>query len=99
MGKHEEAILRQVEREGGVPPPGIANAPELQEGLEMYLRAFSDLDSCRSVGMGPGRIPWREVQAYALAIEADEEQREALHHHVAALDEAYLAWNASQGKS
>lgn len=71
-------------------PPAIANAPELQMGLELYYGAFLDLMTCRTMGMGPGPIPWTAINQYARAYDYSEEQEEDLQFYVSRMDQAYL---------
>lgn len=68
--------------------------PDLGFGLELYLNAFRRLHSCRILGMGPGPIPWLAIDDYADRLRLDDDQREALHYHVRALDQVYLAHHA-----
>lgn len=77
-------------------PPVIRDAPELTLGLALYYGAFWDLNSCRTVGMGEGPIPWLAIDAYATARGFDAEQRDDLHHHISAMDRAYLKHQADQ---
>lgn len=71
-------------------PPAIRDAPELCKGLGLYWDAFWHLDSCRGYGMSEGPISWLAIDAYATARGFDPEQRDDLHHHIAAMDRAYL---------
>lgn len=77
-------------------PDRIQNAPDLELGLELYLGAFYDLDSCRTIGWGEGPIPWTAVEQYAQLNEIEGEQRADLHYHVRQLDTAYLQFRASK---
>ncbi len=49
-----------------------------------------DLEASRQVGMGAGPIWWNTIQDYCERMGLDEEQTEAMHVHVKALDGAYL---------
>lgn len=81
----------------GLPlPDKIQNAPELEPGLELYLRAFYELDSCRSVGMGEGPIPWTAMEQWATSLGMDEEEREDVHYLVRRLDNAFLEHQAKK---
>jgi len=71
-------------------PPAIRDAPELRMGLELYYGAFWDLSTCRPLGMSEGPISWLSIDAYATARGLDAEQRDDLHHHIRAMDRAYL---------
>lgn len=71
-------------------PKEIVDAPELRLGLDLFLQAWLDLNSCRSVGMGVGLISWLAREDYAVRCGFDEDQREALHHHIPKMDAVYL---------
>jgi hypothetical protein len=89
-GPHEQAIMRQAIRAGNAIPDSIANAPELEPGLLLFLQAFYDLDSERSHVNGLTPIPWTSMSAYAKAYEFDEEQTEDLFYFVKKLDAEHL---------
>jgi len=67
-------------------PPRIANAPELEPGLGIYMQAWSDLSTCRSMG---GRIPWTAAMEYAARMGMDGEQAEDLWYYLTEMDMAY----------
>jgi len=77
-------------RAGQPLPDRIANAPELEPGLQLFLQAFFDLDSERSHGNGLTAIPWTSIATYARAFEFDEEQTEDLYFFVRRLDSEHL---------
>lgn len=77
-------------RQGMQIPNAIKDAPTLHLGLELYMSAWLDLNTCRSVGMGEGPIPWLAVHEWANQHELDDDQREALHVFIVALDAAYF---------
>lgn len=56
-------------------PDFIANAPELQIGLQLYMQAFFDLDTERPHSPGVALIPWSAIRDYGLSIGLDEEQQ------------------------
>ncbi|WQZ00291.1 tail chaperonin [Escherichia phage Shy] len=71
-------------------PDRIANAPELELGLQLYLQAFFDLDSERSHSLGLTPISWSSIIGYARAFEFDEEQTESLLFHIRRMDTEHL---------
>ncbi len=84
----------------GLPlPERIANAPELQEGLQLYLQAFFDLDSERSHALAPTAIPFTSVAAYARAFKFDEEQTEDLVFFIRRMDTEHLKRLAKKQKT
>ena len=62
--------MQQAERDGTPIPDVIVNAPDLQEGLDLYLNAYLELSSCRHP---EGYIPWTDIAAYCRAYEFDRE--------------------------
>jgi len=90
LGPHEQSIAKQAMRAGQPLPDRIANAPELQLGLQLYLQAFFDLDSERSHGQGLTSIPWTSIASYAIAFEFDNDQTEDLYFFVRRLDSEHL---------
>lgn len=46
-------------------PDGYTGEPEIDQSLDWVWNAFWCLDSCRSIGMAAGRIPWTAVSQYA----------------------------------
>ena len=95
----EQAIIRQCMREGLPLPNRIANAPELQLGLELYYDAFWELSTSRPSGFGVGPIPWLAVCEYARAYDFDEEQSVWLQQLVRVMDKTYLEHHASKEDS
>lgn len=76
-------------------PHAIQNAPELWLGLELYLGAFIDLDSCRPSGWDARPIPWTAIADYADAYGITGEQRDDLFYFVRAMDSALRKyWDA-----
>jgi hypothetical protein len=96
MGATEQNIARMAHLIGQPMPERIANAPELQLGLGLYLQAFFDLDSERSHGMSLTRIPWSSVKDYAIAFEFNEQQTEDLFYYIKRLDGANLQYLADK---
>jgi len=90
MGQIEQNIAVQAQRAGAPLPDRIANAPELQKGLELYLNAFFELDSERQVGFSVLPIPWRSIVNYAQVYGFDDEQREDLIFLVRKMDNAHI---------
>jgi hypothetical protein len=99
LGPIEQNIAKQAMRAGQPMPERIVNAPELQQGLQLYLQAFFDLDCERSHAMAPTAIPWTSVQDYAKAFEFDEEQTEDLHFFIRRMDSEHLKRIATKIKN
>lgn len=99
LAPHEQAIAKQAMQAGQPLPDRIANAPELEPGLQLYLQAFFDLDSERSHGSGITSIPWSSISNYAQAFDFDEEQTEDLYFFVRRLDSEHLKKLAEKQKA
>lgn len=96
--EHEKTIIRAALATGRPIPKKIAEAPDLDLGLELYYSAFFELMTQRT-GMGDGPISWLAVSEYATVHEFDSEQREALHYYITRMDDAYLAWAREHAKT
>lgn len=72
-------------------PDSILNAPELEEGLELYYIAFMDLSDCRAMGMSEGPIPWLAIDRYCLRHGIEGEAADDMIYHVKKLDAHYLS--------
>ncbi|RKW55983.1 MAG: hypothetical protein D8B57_02400 [Prevotella sp.] len=79
-------------------PESIANAPDLQIGLELYLEAFMDLTTTRQLGMAAGPIPWNYIREWGVYNELNAEQMDSLFYHIRHMDEAYLEHMAKDAK-
>lgn len=71
-------------------PDWLASAPILLRGLDLYLNAFYDLNSDRSVGMSAGPIPWTAIHTYASAMGVFGVDFEDMVYLIRRLDNAYL---------
>jgi hypothetical protein len=99
MGPHELTIAKQAMRAGKGLPERIANAPELEAGLDLYLNAFFDLDSERAHGHALGPIPWTKIREYAKAFDFDDDLQDHLFFYVKAMDNEHLKRIARQTKN
>lgn len=82
--------MKQAVRHGQPIPNKILNAPELTLGLHLFIDAFWELNSERSIGMGLGPIPLTSVLAYASEYDFDDDQRSDLVFFIRSLDAAFL---------
>lgn len=90
LGPIEQNIAKQAMRAGQPLPDRIANAPELIDGLQIYLNAFFDLDSDRTHVFSPTAIPWSSIHSYAIAFELDDEQTHDLFYFIKRMDSKHL---------
>jgi len=90
QGPVEQTIIHSCVKSGMAFPDAIANAPDLRVGLGLFWEAFWELDSCRSLGMGIGPIPWLAVNEYCTVLQIVGDQRFDMYYHIRELDKAYI---------
>ena len=67
--------------------------PQLSPGDEFYLRAFSELSTCRAIAFeGSGPIPWKDIVQFGLFSELDEDLLKAFVKIIRHMDDGYLKW-------
>jgi hypothetical protein len=93
QGPVEQDIIKQAFLMRMPVPEKIRNAPQLRLGLELYLEAFYDLNSCRPAAWGIAPIPWTAMRDYADAYDFEDDQRERLMRHVPLLDQAFRRYH------
>lgn len=96
QGPNEQQIIEQALKFGMSIPNRIENAPSLLPGLELYYKGFLDLTTSRTLGLGIGPIPWFAIEMYCRQNELDEEQTEAMHHHVIVMDSVFMKHEAKK---
>jgi hypothetical protein len=99
QGPNEKTIIEQCIRNRMPLPAAIANAPELELGLDLFYLAFMDLTTCRSMGFGEGPVPWSAVRDYCNELELEGDQREDMFAHIRLMDTAYLSYRAAKTKA
>lgn len=62
----------------------------LQNHLVDYIKAFRQLSTCRSIGMGLGPIPWTAVDQYTQRYEIKDEDYFLFVYYMSALDGVFL---------
>lgn len=90
QGPLESKILDNVVRFKLPIPDKIANAPDLEIGLDLYWNAFATLTTSRQVGMGMGPISWESMIGYCVINEIEGEQRDDLIYLLNKMDGEYL---------
>ena len=63
---------------------------------DFYLEAFNDLNTERPRGMDLGPIPRSKIVDYANEHQLDDENRGVFVRTIRAMDDAWLAWAASE---
>jgi len=99
QGPTEQNIIKQAIRAGLPIPKKIAEAQELDFGLQFYLNAFYELESERVVGLDLGPIPRHAILNYARELGCDEEEFDDLYFFVRHLDVTFLKHRAKKNKS
>jgi len=97
-GQVEQQIIEQAMKSGQPIPSRIENAPSIMPGLELYYIGFMELTSSRQMGWSIGPIPWLAIEQYCVMKGLDEEQQEAMHHHIIAMDTVYMKYQAKKQK-
>lgn len=64
----------------------------------MYYEAFTELSTCRQIGMGTGPIPWTAIDRYGARHGFTGEGFEYLVRMVRALDDTFLAYSRKRDK-
>lgn len=99
QGHIEQKIIEQAVRSGLPIPDRIQNAPSILPGLELYYIGFLELSTSRQLGgFGFGPIPWLSIEQYCQVLELDEDQKMAMHHHIAEMDKAYVKHQQKKSK-
>jgi hypothetical protein len=98
MEQVEQRIIRECYARRRKLPDKIVNAPDLFVGLELYFIAFTELNSCRSTGWGPGPIPSWCIDEFAERQGLDSDETEEMHHHIRQMDAAFLKYTERKNK-
>lgn len=96
QGSVEQEIIKQATRNRQPLPEAIRNAPELYYGLDLYFRAFIDLNTCRHLGTERGPIPWTALLTYADHINVTGEDKEVFLYLLQKMDDGYLTWSKAE---
>ena len=75
---------------GREPPPWYYEEPALQAGDVFYIKAFAELTTCRSTGMGVGPISWEVIVKYGAFHGLDSELIQPFIDIIMGLDALYL---------
>ncbi len=71
-------------------PEWYLDEPDAYPGDHFYLKAFYDLNSCRSIGLNLGPIPWDKILKYAEYSQLDTQVTECFLTVIATMDNHYL---------
>lgn len=99
QGPIEQIIIKQAARDGTPLPNSIANAPDLEIGLQLFYVAFFELSTCRSFSqMSEGPIWWTAINDYCNQYNIRDSQRDDLFYHLNELDKVYLDYREKETK-
>lgn len=98
QGPNERKIIEQARKLKMPLPDKIKNKPEVSVGLELYWRAFSDLNSDRHVGMSEGPIPWSAIHRWGVRHNIWGDDFERLSAIIQGMDSVFLDFRAAQQK-
>lgn len=73
-------------------PKFLQDRPTLLIGLDLYFDAFTDLSTCRQIGMSVGPIPYTAIIEYSRVHGFDYETSQLLLRYISEMDSAYLRY-------
>lgn len=76
-------------------PAWYLDEPAIEPCERIYLEAFVDLQTCRSVGMDVGPIPWRDVADYGDRLGLVGPMHRLFCKVIRSMDEAWLRKRAA----
>ena len=79
-----------LSKRGRKAPAWFSADTQLLPTEQLYLKAFWDLNSDRSMGMSVGPIPWSSIQRYASHLGLEHGNIETLHVVIRSMDEVFL---------
>jgi hypothetical protein len=89
-------VAENAIKKGREPPAWYVDEPEIEPVEQFYVDAFNELSSCRTFGMVPGPIPWRDIVQYASFHEIDEDMFPTFLAVIRSMDAAYIRWVADK---
>lgn len=100
QGAIEQKIIEDCARFNQPLPERIANAPELNLGLELYHSGFIQLSRSRPSGFGLAAIPLSNIVDYCTIYSIIGEQMEDFIWFITEVDQLFMSWwNEKHGKS
>lgn len=77
-------------------PSWVEDEPATSLGDVFYLRAFSELSTCRQFGEVTGPIPWDRIYLYGSRFRLDYAMMNVFERVIRELDEAWLGWQREE---
>lgn len=93
IGKDEETILERARQFGGPIPDRIVNAPQLLEGLDIYVNMFNRAGRSRQLAQGSiGPIPYETLSKISDDYGLDEDEKNYAIDLLIQMDCEYVIW-------
>lgn len=97
MRWQRDGFVVAASQERGQPlPDWVIEEPILISGDAFYMKAFSELSTCRQIGMSLGPIPWRDMLLYAQYHCLDSFTIDLFISIIKAMDTFYLDWHRKE---
>jgi hypothetical protein len=84
-------------QDSGMSVPILENIPDIT-GYEWVFEAFTDLTTCRSIGMGIGPIPWTAVQTYVETMGLCPYDAFFFHAMIKEMDNQFIKFTAERNR-
>lgn len=88
-----------AQRKGREVPEWFLDEPAVGRMDHFYGKAFNDLSTCRSFGMGLGPIPWDKIDEYGRKAGLTNDILKAFIDIIRLMDEAYLRHHKDEAGS
>lgn len=75
-------------------PDWFIDEPSLYPGDDFYIRGFHNLNTCRTIGMAMGPIPWTAIYTYAISSILNEDLIDPFIQIIREMDSGYLKYQA-----
>lgn len=98
QGRTEKKILELAMRNNMPVPESIVNAPELLAGDDLFFIGYLELNTCRSIGMAEGPIPWTAIREYCFVHEISGELLEDFMYVIKTVDVEIRNYQAQKQK-
>lgn len=73
-------------------PDWYLDAPQEDSDTDFYLRAFDDLNTCRTTIDPIGYIPWDKISEYGIFHGLDNDMLRSFITIIRVMDNAYIDW-------
>lgn len=88
-------ILLSVKTGRRIPPRLLEPPPEVQQGLQLYVKCFWQLAADRGQN---GRLSWSTIQRWCEAHDLSRDDADEVHYLLRRMDAAYFDWSQEASK-